>query len=103
MSQLFTGVVDLAGYDEPGTCQMDLDTLHIAREYAEKVCQFKAEETLDARRASESNSGCGSVASQNALTKHGTTTGKGYHANNLFQGHRYRRCELHWGPKFMTW
>ena len=32
MSMLLTDVADLAGYAEPGTAQMDLDTLHIARE-----------------------------------------------------------------------
>ena len=35
MSRLLTAVADLAGYAEPGTAQMELDILHIAREYAE--------------------------------------------------------------------
>ena len=34
MSRLLIDVADLAGYAEPGTAPMDLDTLHIAREYA---------------------------------------------------------------------
>ena len=34
MSRLITDVADLTGYAEPGTAPKDLDTLHIAREYA---------------------------------------------------------------------
>ena len=34
MSRLLTDVADLAGYAEPETDPKDLDTLHIAREYA---------------------------------------------------------------------
>ena len=32
--RLLTDVADLAGYAEPGTALKDLETLHIAREYA---------------------------------------------------------------------
>ena len=34
MSRLLTDVADLEGYTERGIAQMDLDNLHIAREYA---------------------------------------------------------------------
>ena len=37
MSWLLIDVADLAGYAEPGTAEMDLDTLHIARRYAAKL------------------------------------------------------------------
>ena len=34
MSRLLSDVANLAGYDEPVTAQMELDTLRVAREYA---------------------------------------------------------------------
>ena len=43
MSRLPTDVADLAGYTEPGTPQIDLDTLHIAREYA----KFPTDSTIE--------------------------------------------------------
>ena len=47
MSRLLTDDADLTGYAEPGTASKDLDTLHIAREYA---CRAVAK--LDAPRSS---------------------------------------------------
>ena len=37
MSNLLTDMADLTGYAEPETAQMDLDTLHITRVYAELI------------------------------------------------------------------
>ena len=40
MSRLLTDAADLAGYAEPGTAQMDLDALHIARQYLYALTTF---------------------------------------------------------------